>query len=154
MTGTQNHECLAGTLAAINYLADIGRAHLDQPKLPRRAALTAAFAAIGGYERSLCRRLLEGLQSLDSIRVWGITNPERLDERLPTVSITHEHLKPQAVAETLAERGLFAWHGNYYALQLSETLKREPEGMVRLGLVHYNTVEEVDRLLDALGELN
>ena len=153
MTGTQNHECIAGTLAAIDYLASLGRQRDGRTELPRREALTVAFDAIGKYESGLCRQLLDGLARLESIRVWGITSAQRMDERLPTVSITHDRLSPQALADALAQRGLFVWHGNYYALQLSETLDREPEGMVRLGLVHYNTSEEVDRLLDALREL-
>ena len=74
-------------------------------------------------------------------------------ERLPTISITHAHLSPAALAETLGERGIFVWHGNYYALQLTETLGLEPEGMVRIGLAHYNTNEEVDRLLQELTSL-
>jgi selenocysteine lyase/cysteine desulfurase len=76
-----------------------------------------------------------------------------LHERVPTVSITHSHLKPRQLAEHLDERGIFVWHGNYYALGLTETLGLEPEGMVRIGLVHYNTPEEIDRLMAALAEL-
>lgn len=153
MSGTQNHEGIAGTREAIEYLAWLGRAHAGNEQLGRRAALQAAFEAIGRYERDLCRQLLEGLARLPHLRVWGITDPDRLHERLPTVSITHTRYAPRELATALGERGLFAWHGNYYALQLSETLGREPQGMVRLGLVHYNTSEEVDRLLNALEDL-
>lgn len=151
MTGTQNHECIAGVLAAVDYLADLGREpRKDGHSTSRRAALAAAFARIERHERELVSRLLSGLAEIPAVRVFGIIAPERLGERVPTVAITHEHLAPLAVAERLAEQGIFVWHGNYYALSLSEALGREPEGMVRIGLLHYNTREEVERLLDAL----
>ena len=153
MTGTQCHEGIAGAAAAIEYLADLGRACSGDDNQPRRAALTAAFLAIGEYERTLAARLLAGLSRLPAIKVWGITDPARLQERLPTVSITHHRLKPAELAAALGERGIFVWHGNYYALQLTETLGLEPDGMVRIGLAHYNTSEEVDRLLEELASL-
>ncbi len=153
MTGTQNHECIAGTLAAIDYLADLGRTLAGSPELNRREALDSAYRHIRQYEIELSVRLLAGLANLNRVKVWGITDPARLDERVPTVSITHSRRKPRELAEYLDERGIFVWHGNYYALQLTETLGLEPEGMVRIGLVHYNTPEEIDRLLAALAEL-
>ena len=78
----------------------------------------------------------------------------RADQRAPTLSITHASRTPQELATYLGEQGIFVWDGNYYALQLSETLGREPDGMVRLGLVHYNTAAEVDRLLDCLSKFD
>jgi len=154
MTGTQNHEGIAGALAAVDYLVDVGRCHAATESLDRRAALREALAAIGDYERRLFARLLAGLAKLDDVTVWGITDPNRLAERLPTVSITHARRRPAELAEYLGNRGIFVWHGNYYALQLTETLGLEPDGMVRIGLVHYNTAAEVDRLLDALDVLS
>ena len=153
MTGTQNHECLAGTLAAVDYLADLGRALREDRSLDRRAALRTAFEHIQPYERSLMERLISGLNNLAEFKIWGITDPLRWDERLPTVSITHRRLSATTLATELGRRGLFVWHGNYYALQLTEALELEPDGMVRIGLVHYNTAEEVDRLLAELGDL-
>jgi len=152
MTGTQNHEGIAGTLAAIDYLADLGRDVALQPSATRREALRCAYRAIADYERMLVERLLAGLAELDDVTVWGVTDPDRLDERLPTVSITHGRLPAAEVARRLGERGIFAWHGNYYALALTEALDLEPDGMVRLGLVHYNTPAEVDRVLATLAE--
>jgi cysteine desulfurase family protein (TIGR01976 family) len=152
MTGTQSHEGIAGVLAAVEYLADIGRS-IDSSVRFRREALKQAFAAIAEYERDLCGRLLQGLAKLSSIQVLGISDTGRLNERVPTVSFIHSSLTPRAVAEHLDRRGIFAWHGNFYALGLSETLGLEPEGMVRIGLLHYNTAAEVDRLLDPLCEL-
>lgn len=121
--------------------------------MPRRDALRMAFKSIKTYEEQLLLRLLEGLKQLDGIKVWGITDPTRVHERCPTISITHERFSPRIVAERLAEHGIFVWDGNYYALPLTERLGVEPEGMIRIGLVHYNTASEVDRLLDHLGSL-
>lgn len=153
MTGTQNHECIAGVLAAIEYLADLGRDFAAEQTLDRRTALRASYCAVGEYERELVTRLLDGLQGIDGVKVWGITDPDRFSERLPTVSITHERHGAAEVARRLGADGIFVWHGNYYALQITETLGLEPDGMVRIGLVHYNTDEEVDRLLHALNQL-
>jgi cysteine desulfurase family protein (TIGR01976 family) len=153
MTGTQNHECLAGTLAAVNYLADIGRNCAEDQSLPRRSALETAFNSIQPYEQFLVERLLAGLRNIPGIQIWGINDPARAHERLPTLSITHHRLSPEALATELGQRGLFVWHGNYYALELTESLGLEPDGMVRIGLVHYNTADEVDRLLGELEQL-
>jgi cysteine desulfurase family protein (TIGR01976 family) len=147
MTGTQNHACVIGTLAAVDYLADVGRIVGNQPGATRRTALESAFAAISAHERTLAERLLSGLANLT---VYGITDPRRLDERVATFSFTHAEQSAADVARTLGEHGVFAWHGNYYALNLSESLQREPQGMVRVGMVHYNTASEVDRLLETL----
>ena len=152
MTGTQNHEGIAGTLAAVEYLADLGR-HLVPDAAPRRAAIEAAFAGIAAYERGLVGRLLTGLAELPGVKLWGITDPNRFGERVPTVAITHRRLRPRDLAVGLAERGIFVWHGNFYALPLSEALGLEPDGLVRIGLLHYNTEEEVQRLLATLAEL-
>jgi cysteine desulfurase family protein (TIGR01976 family) len=152
MTGTQSHEGIAGTLAAIEYLAALGR-RCEPGAENRRAALSAAYAAIGRYETQLCRQLLAGLARLPDVKVWGITDAARLDGRVPTVSITHARHSPVEMADRLAARGIFAWHGNFYALELTELLGLEPEGLLRLGLLHYNTSQEVERLLEALAEL-
>ncbi|MEK6236939.1 MAG: cysteine desulfurase-like protein [Planctomycetales bacterium] len=152
LTGTQNHEGIAGTAAAIEYLADLGRS-LQPSAKDRGAALSAAFREITAHEQELCKQLLDGLSQLSSIRVWGITDLESLSHRVPTVSFTHARHAPRQVAEFLAERGIFVWHGNYYALPLTEALDLEPDGMVRIGLLHYNPATEVERLLAALAEL-
>ena len=152
MTGTQNHEGIAGAMAAVEYLADLGRTMM--PALSdRRQALRAALETIARHERQLCQRLIEGLQAFDGLRVWGITDSERFDQRVPTVSFTHAAQSPERIAEFLGHHGVFVWHGNFYALPLSEALGLEPEGLIRVGLVHYNTAAEVDRLLELLGEL-
>jgi cysteine desulfurase family protein (TIGR01976 family) len=154
MTGTQNHEGIAGTRQAVDYLADLGRSLADNQDLDRRAAITEALTDVREYEIELARHLLAGLAELPSFKVWGITDPARLAERLPTVSITHERVTATQLATRLGERGIFVWHGNYYALPLTERLGLEPEGMVRIGPVHYNTFEEIDRLLSELKSID
>ncbi len=151
MTGTQNHEGIAGVLAAIEYLADLGRRSAPSA-VDRRTALAAAFADIGAYERQLSRQLIAGLLELPSVKIWGITDAARLHQRVPTVSITHRRLSAPELAQRLGERGIFAWHGNFYALEFSESLGLEPAGLVRLGLLHYNTTDEIERLLSVLRE--
>lgn len=150
MTGTQNHEGIAGALAAVNYLADLGCQLKGQDDLARREALQVAFTAIEDYETELTRQLLEGLNAIEQIKVWGISDLARLAERVPTVSITHDNLTAAQLAERLGQQGIFAWHGNYYALEFTESLGLEPAGMLRIGLVHYNTAEEVERLRQCL----
>ena len=152
MTGTQNHEGIAGGLAAVNYLADLGCQLKGKESLPRREALQVAFEAIETYENELIQQLLEGLKAIPQIKVWGIDDLDRLGERVPTVSLTHENLTSAELAERLGQDGIFAWHGNYYALEFTESLGLEPDGMLRIGLVHYNTAEEVTRLLKCLSD--
>ena len=152
MTGTQNHEGMAGTRAAVEYLADLGR-RLSGASLDRPAALDAAFAGIRVWESQLVDILLAGLAEQRDITVYGIREPARTAERLPTVAFTHARKAPAEVAESLGSRGLFVWHGDYYAIELREALGQAPQGMVRIGIAHYNTRDEVRRLLDALREI-
>ncbi len=153
MTGTQNHEGIAGAMAAVDYLADLGRGVSGESAKDRRGALRAAYQSIVAYERDLVWRLLGGLAQMPQVKVWGITDRTRAHERLPTVSITHAKRTAAELAELLGRQAMFVWHGNYYALELTEALGLEPEGMLRIGLVHYNTPHEVDRLLAALADL-
>lgn len=149
MTGTQNFEGIAGTQAAVNYLAELGR-HISPGTTSARESLKSAFTAIGEYERRLIKQLLAGLATIPRLRILGLTDPERLHERTPTVSFVHERLPAIEIADRLGAMGLFVGHGNFYALQVSEALQLEPQGVVRVGLMHYNTAQEIDRLLDAL----
>ena len=153
MTGTQNHEGIAGVAAAINYLAGLGR--IDQTEsLSRRDSLVRAFNAIGEQERQRAGELLSGLSKHPRIRVYGITDPKMYDRRVPTVSFTHADYRPSEIAGFLADRGIFVWTGNHYSLPLTEALGLEPDGTIRIGLLHYNSPEEIERLLAALGELS
>lgn len=154
MTGTQNHECMMGTKACIEYIAAIGRMLAGRNDLSRRRSLEVAFEAIRRYESGLCDVLLDGLAAIPGIKVWGITEEAERKNRFPTVSITHDKYKASELAKLLADKGIFVWDGNYYALPLTERIGVEPDGMVRIGLVHYNTREEVDYLLQSLRELS
>ncbi len=151
MTGTQSHEGIAGVRAAIDYLAELGGSGAGAD---RRTALDAAFAKIAAYERRLGERLQAGLDRLPQFQSYGITDAARFDERVPTFSIAHRTLPSVEVARRLAAAGIFAWHGNFYALPLTEALGVEPAGLVRLGLLHYNTEEEVDYVLSALARID
>jgi cysteine desulfurase family protein (TIGR01976 family) len=148
MTGTQNHEGLAGVAAAISYLAD-----LAPPNANRRVRLKAALTSIQAYEKTLSEHLLRGLAERPHFRVLGIRDPKRVAERVPTVSITAKDVTPQALAAHLARRQIYSWAGNSYALEVSEQLGLEPAGFLRLGLVHYNSIAEIDSVLKALDEL-
>ena len=154
-TGTQNHEGLAGVTAAIEYLAELGRRTGpnvgDVRTSQRRPVLLAAMEAIRGYERNLVEPLIRGLLAIPGVTVYGITDPARFDWRTPTVALRLAGQAPQELARLLAEQGMFTWAGNYYAINLTERLGVETAGgMLRLGLVHYNTAEEVARVVDAL----
>src|SRR3989441_8452742 len=148
--GTLNHECIAGIAACVDYLADLGRRG-DRPATTRRAALLAAYHAIQKHERILAERLIRGLAAIPRLKIYGITDPRRFDQRCPTIAVRIAGYTPLELATALGERGFFTWDGNYYALNLTERLDVEKDGgFLRIGLVHYNTSEELDRLLLAL----
>jgi len=149
-TGTQVQELIAGIGAAVDYLAELGR-HCDPSVKNRREALQAAYRAAHQYETGLLTRLIAGLQAIPGMRIFGITDAKRFDERCSTLSFRLGDHNPTEIARFLGERGMFTWDGNFYALNLSERLGVEQHGgVLRVGLVHYNTAEEVDRLLGAL----
>jgi len=148
MTGTQNHACIAGAAAAVDYIASLSPIPADHQN--RRERLIDAMSIISNYETELISKLLEGLLSIPRLKVFGITDPHRMSERAPTVSFQVAGAKSIEVAQRLGDQGVFAWHGNYYALPLTESLGTEPAGMVRLGCMHYNTLEEVERTLNLL----
>ncbi len=149
-TGTLPHELIAGIGAAIEYIASVGRRSNPHVKT-RREALAAAYQTTVPYERTLIARLIEGLQAISGLRIYGITDPHRFNERCSTLSLRIGDHHPTAIAQFLANRAIFTWDGNYYALNLSERLGVEEKGgMLRIGLVHYNTMEEVERLLSAM----
>lgn len=153
-TGTLNHEGLAGLTATIDYLTELGR-RLSPSAENRRAALIAAMEASRQYERGLSERLIQGLLQIRGLRLYGISDPARFDWRTPTVGVTLAGRTPYAVAEQLGKRGIFTWHGNFYALGLTQRLGVESTGgLLRIGLVAYNTIDEIDSLLNALEDIN
>jgi len=161
--GTMNHEGIAGITACVEYIADLARtdrAALDRrarmsPDVPaRRRAIEAAYAAIYEHERALLERMMTGLDEIPDLKIFGITDPARFNERCATVAVRIDGHPPLELATKLGDRGFFTWDGNYYALNLTEHLDVEKSGgFLRIGLVHYNTAEEVDRFLSALGEI-
>ncbi|MGC2284387.1 MAG: cysteine desulfurase-like protein [Candidatus Acidiferrum sp.] len=152
-TGTQLHELIAGVGAAIDYLAEVGR-RCDPSSTDRRSALLAAYHATRQHEMALFSHLAEGLLAIPGLTFFGISDPNRFHERCSTVSLRLANHTPAKVAAFLGERGIFTWDGNYYALNLTERLGVESTGgLLRIGLVHYNIPEEVDRLLAALREI-
>lgn len=151
--GTLNHECIAGITACVDYLADLGR-RADPSATTRRSALLAAYHAIQKHERILAERLIRGLVSIPELKLYGISDPQRFDQRCPTIAVRIAGHTPLELAAALGERGFFTWDGNYYALNLTERLDVEKDGgFLRIGLVHYNTSEEVDRLISTLREI-
>jgi cysteine desulfurase family protein (TIGR01976 family) len=148
--GTLNHECLAGVIAAVDYLAELG-SRCGPGVATRRDAVLQAYTAIHQHEHKLLARLIAGLAEIPRLKIYGITDPARFDERCPTIALRIDGFTPLDLATRLGEKGVFCWDGNYYALNLTERLGVEQSGgFLRLGLVHYNTEEEVDRVVDEL----
>jgi cysteine desulfurase family protein (TIGR01976 family) len=156
-TGTLSHEGIAGVAAAVDYIASIGRraaAGIPEGDAGRREAILAAYAVIREYEGGLARKLIAGLLQIPGLTFYGISDPARFAWRVPTVGIRLARAKPAEIAAYLGDRGIFTWDGNYYAVNLTERLGVESDGgLLRIGLVHYNTAEEVHRLLESLREL-
>jgi cysteine desulfurase family protein (TIGR01976 family) len=153
-TGTLDFEGIAGAHAAVEYMGVVGGSKCQANAGTRRERVTCGLQAGARYERELTRRLLDGLESIKGLRVYGITDRNRFDERVAVVSFTLDGHHPRRVAESLAARGIHVCDGHYYALALVERLSlADRGGMVRAGLAHYNTVEEVDRLVAALDAL-
>jgi cysteine desulfurase family protein (TIGR01976 family) len=150
--GTLNHECIAGIEACVEYVADLGRRSRPDVK-SRRAAIEAAYAAIHEHESALLDRMMKGLKAIPKLKIYGITDPACFNDRCTTFAVRVEGYTPLELATKLGDRGFFTWDGNYYALNLTEHLDVEKSGgFLRIGLVHYNTAEEVDRLLATLRE--
>ncbi|MBI5565890.1 MAG: aminotransferase class V-fold PLP-dependent enzyme [Chloroflexi bacterium] len=121
----------------------------------RRERLVAAMTAMKEYEMTLSHALIEGLSSINGLHIWGITDLDQLDRRVPTVSFTLEGWQPREVAAELDKHGVYVWDGNYYALAVMDRLGLEEKGgMVRVGAAHYNTLEEINKLVEAVRALN
>jgi cysteine desulfurase family protein (TIGR01976 family) len=150
-TGTQSHEGLAGVTAAVDYLASLGD---GAPDGGRRARLDAALSAIGAYEAMLSAHLIAGLARVPGLRIHGITARDRLSRRAPTVSFTLRGHPPDALARALGEQGVFTWSGHSYAVEPMRALGLlDAGGVLRVGLVHYNTAAEIDRFLELLARV-
>jgi cysteine desulfurase family protein (TIGR01976 family) len=148
-TGTQSFESLAGVTAAADYLAQLGAGS------DRRSRLRMAMQRIKQYEQTISQRFLAGATAVSGLKIYGITDVERLEERTPTFAVSLDGYTPEQVATRLGEQGIFVWSGHYYAIAVMERLGLlEQGGLVRIGFVHYNTPAEVDRVLNALEGLS
>ena len=157
-TGTQSFESIAGVLGVLEYLAELGKTYgaefagrYQQRFSGRKLELKQAMAAIEAYEVDISKALLAGLSSVPGLHLWGITDPERIQQRVPTFSFSLQGWHPQAIAEGLGKEDINVWDGNFYALAVLERLGLEEQGgIVRVGAVHYNTRDEVDKLIQML----
>jgi cysteine desulfurase family protein (TIGR01976 family) len=160
-TGTLNHEGIAGVLGALEYLEWLGETFGERYTdrytgryQGRALKLKQAMSVIQAYEYDLTRALLDVLEETPGVKIYGLTDRQRLEERVPTVSFTLKGLHPRKVAEALDQENIFVWDGNYYALAVTERLGLEESGgMVRVGPVHYNTPEEIEQFGEALGRI-
>lgn len=161
-TGTQNHEGIAGVLGALEYFewlghqsdADQGQSWANAGYSGRRLAFKQAASVIHNYEQELSRALIQAVQSVPGTRIHGVTDLDRLDERVPTVSFTMEGKDPEKLAQAIGQQGIYVWNGHNYALAIVERMGLlEAGGMVRVGPVHYNTVEEIERFREVLARV-
>jgi cysteine desulfurase family protein (TIGR01976 family) len=154
-TGTANLEGLAGVTAAVEYLADVGvLCGGTRADRSRRERVLGGMSAIRNYELALYRRLAAGLGAIPGLTLYGIADRARFDERTPTAAIRLTGIPPHDVAAALGDEGIAVWDGDFYATGLIDRLGlAETGGVVRIGLTHYNTADEVDRLLEALGRI-
>lgn len=162
-TGTQNHEGIAGVLGAVEYFEWLGKtfgAEYEQELAAegysgRKLDLKKGMTALHAYELELNRALLAALQAVPGLEIYGQTDDEKMDQRVATFSFRMKGMTPRQVAEKLNEHGIYVWDGNYYAINVTERLGLEDKGgMVRVGAVHYNTLEEVQKLKEALLEIS
>lgn len=161
-TGTGNFEGIAAVLGALEYLEwfgeTFGKDYSEKySKLfgGRRLRLKQAMSAMRAYEYELSRLLLDVLEETPGVTIYGLTDHRRLEERVPTVSFTLKGMHPRRVAEELDKENIYVWDGNYYALAVTERLGLEDSGgMVRVGPVHYNTLEEIRRFGEVLGRIS
>jgi len=149
-TGTPSFEGQAAVLGTVDYLEWLG-SQIDPQANSRRARLIAAMEGATVYEAEIGDRLLAGLATIRGLKLWG---PPTMAGRVPTFSFTIEGHRPEAIADHLAAREIYAWSGSFYAVEVTARLGLDDAGgLVRVGLCHYNTADDVDRLIAALAEL-
>ena len=160
-TGTGNFEGYAGLLGALEYLEWVGETFgghyaekYGEQFQGRALKLKQAMSAIRAYEYEVSRALLDVLEETPGVTIYGLKDVRRLEERVPTYSFTLKGWNPRELAAKLNEYGIYVWDGNYYALAVTERLGLEESGgMVRVGPVHYNTVEEIHKFGEALRDI-
>ena len=161
-TGTQNHEGIAGVLGALEYFEWMGNQFGDNHAQAwkeagfsgRRLVLKQAMSVMQAYETELSRALIQAIESVPGTRIHGVTDLDRLNERVPTVSFTLEGRRPEEIAEELGRHNIYVWNGHNYALAIVERMGLlESGGMVRVGPVHYNTLDEIERFREVLSNI-
>jgi selenocysteine lyase/cysteine desulfurase len=159
-TGTNNFEGICGAAAAVDYLASVGRRFGDEPEenthglTGRRREIRSGMSVIRAYEKTLGKGLLAGLLKTKGVQVYGITKEEKMEQRVPTFSFTVKGRTPREVAAWLDRENIFVWDGHFYAVEAIRRLGLMDEGgVVRVGLYHYNLMEEVEALLRAIREM-
>lgn len=153
--GTPSFETIAGTAESIRYLESLRG---DNPKMiegygGRQLHLKQAFHTMQSYEMQLAERLISGLQAINGVTIAGITDTDKVKDRVATVAFVKDGHTPKAIAEHLAQQQIFVWAGDYYAVEVMNRLGRQDKGMVRVGAVHYNTIEEIDTFLNVIDSL-
>jgi selenocysteine lyase/cysteine desulfurase len=160
-TGTQNHEGIAGVLGALEYFEWLASQFGDEEAQVwkdagfsgRRSRLKQAMSTIREYEFELSRALIRAIESIPGTRIYGVTDRNRLDERVPTVSFTLEGRNPEEIADAVGKQNVYIWNGHNYALAVVERLGLlKAGGMIRVGPVHYNTVDEIERFREILSK--
>jgi cysteine desulfurase family protein (TIGR01976 family) len=151
-TGTLNHECAAAIPSCLDYLAAIGRRG-EPAAVSRRMALSAAYSLIEAHENELFGQLIRGLWSIPSLTIYGVIDPDDLADRSPTCACTVKGISAAQIATSLGEQGIFVGSGHFYALNLAEALGVAESGVVRIGITHYNTADEIERVTNALRRL-
>jgi cysteine desulfurase family protein (TIGR01976 family) len=147
--GTPQLELLAAAIATVEYFESVGQ-HYGSTR-NRRDAIVKAFDGLFAWEHELTTRLIDGVSTIPGITVQGITGANQMDWRVPTVSITHASRRSSDIARELAKRSIFVWSGHNFALEVARSLGLDEEdGVVRIGLAHYNTVDEVNLTVSAL----
>lgn len=147
--GTPQIELLAGLTAAVGHFEGVGA--LAGARGSRRGKIAHAYAASIAYENRLAGQLIAGLEGVAGLAIHGITDPKRADERVPTVSFTVEGIRPETIVRQLAEEGIFVWSGHNYAWEIVHQLGIPAEdGVVRIGIAHYNTAAEIAETVDAV----
>jgi selenocysteine lyase/cysteine desulfurase len=160
-TGTPNFEGIAGVMGSLEYIRWLGESfgevyaeRYSESYSGQALALKQGMAAMRAYEFELSRVMLEGFCQIPGLRVYGNADPHKVEQRVPTIAINLEGFHPRRLAELLDEYGIYVWDGNYYALAVTERLGvEESGGMVRIGAAHYNTLDEIGRLIEVLGQI-
>lgn len=150
--GTLNHEGMAGFVSAVDYIAEIAVKYGGKERdLSRREKIKKAFEMIRSYEIELSIELLDKLSNIKNLKIYGIKDKSKLNQRVPVFSMRKEGKHPEEMAKILASENIFCWNGHFFAIELIRRLELEEKGgFLRIGLVHYNTIEEIEKFISII----